>query len=734
MVHSSGVRTELAHILFADIVGYSKNSTGRQGEMRASLRAILEASPTYRQARTTRFVVIETGDGMAVAFFDHPVTPLLCAREIALACAGTLPLRMGIHSGLIAADIDGRGAPNLYGDGINVAQRVMDCGQAGHILLSRQAAETLLTLDEWRGTLHNLGDYAVKHTRVGLYNYYDPELGAGNPAVPPKGIGRWLQQALGGVGSSVSAAPVTVVAHSPLVAERPPVSTPPPLAPETDGAPGARQLRPAQAEPRASATELGVVAIIYKRNSEPDGHVLSMLEKAFTSRGYRVFIDRHLTVGIEWAQTIERELRSADYVVPLISSAAVHSDMLEYELQVVHRAGTPRLLPVRLGFTGPLPQNLAAILDPIQYTVWNGPEDDERLADELAAEMVRPAAVRQIEATGGAVPLSSQFYIVRSTDAEFLTAIERRDSIVLVKGPRQIGKTSLLARGLQRARDTGAAVAFTDFQGLTEGELADAQSLLQALCRSLKQQLRLDVSIRQFWDDDFSPNQNLESFLRNEVLEKQTGPFVWGLDEVDRLFGRSYGSEVFGLFRTWHNRRAAEPTGPWHKLTLALAYATEAHLFISDLNQSPFNVGTRLQLQDFDSVELGELNARYGSPLRSMQERDRFYSLLGGHPYLVRRGMDALATARATLDQLEAEADRDEGPFGDHLRRFLVLIAQDAKLLDELRGLLLRGGELSEPVFYRLRAAGMLQGESRERPAFRCRLYETYLRRHLALA
>src|SRR5207249_4543662 len=139
--------------------------------------------------------------------------------------------------------------------------------------------------------------------------------------------------------------------------------------------------------------------------------------------------------------------------------------------------------------------------------------------------------------------------------------------------------------------------------------------------------LRLDVSVRKFWDEDFSPNQNMESFLRQEVLDKQFGPFVWGLDEVDRLFARSYGSEVFGLLRTWHNRRAAEPAGPWSRFTLALAYATEAHLFISDLNQSPFNVGTRLQLSDFDAVEIAELNERYSTPLRSAQDRERFHRL-----------------------------------------------------------------------------------------------------------
>jgi AAA domain-containing protein len=87
--------------------------------------------------------------------------------------------------------------------------------------------------------------------------------------------------------------------------------------------------------------------------------------------------------------------------------------------------------------------------------------------------------------------------------------------------------------------------------------------------------------------------------VQREVLDKIPAPIVWGLDEVDRLFHCDFGSEIFGLFRSWHNQRALEPTGPWSRLTLAMAYATEAHLFIADLNQSPFNVGTGLTLGDF---------------------------------------------------------------------------------------------------------------------------------------
>ena len=110
--------------------------------------------------------------------------------------------------------------------------------------------------------------------------------------------------------------------------------------------------------------------------------------------------------------------------------------------------------------------------------------------------------------------------------------------------------------------------------------------------------------------------------------------------KVDRLFSCEFGSEVFGLFRSWHNERSLDPASPWSRLTLAIAYATEAHLFITDLNQSPFNVGTRLSLEDFTLQQVGELNGKYGAPLKNEAEIERFYALVGGQPYLARRGLD----------------------------------------------------------------------------------------------
>jgi hypothetical protein len=336
-----------------------------------------------------------------------------------------------------------------------------------------------------------------------------------------------------------------------------------------------------------------------------------------------------------------------------------------------------------------------------------------------------------LEPVGGAVPLDSHFYVVRITDEEFLTAICRRDSIVLVKGARQMGKTSLMARGLQKARENGDKVVLTDFQKLNTKHLESADSFFSALAESIADQLDCDLDIDAAWNPKRGASSNFERFLRREILPKVGKRLVWGMDEVDRLFTCNFASEVFGLFRSWHNERSLDPSGPWQKLTMAIAYATEAHMFITDMNQSPFNVGTRLSLADFTTNQVMELNERYRSPLKEDAEIAAFFKLLGGQPYLTRRGFNEIASRGIDYRAFEAQASRDEGPFGDHLRRILISLAQDDALCDVVRCLLSGRRTAATEEFYRLRSAGIVAGESAREMELRCSLYQTYLNRHL---
>jgi serine/threonine protein kinase len=495
-------------------------------------------------------------------------------------------------------------------------------------------------------------------------------------------------------------------------------------------------------EPKAEAPAketLGEIALLYKRNVQPDEQVLNLLEAGLRKEGFRVFVDRHLQVGMEWAREIEQRVSSAYAVVVLLSGSAVTSEMLAYEVQVAHEAaqknGNPRILPVRVNYEAPLPASLGAILDGIQYARWSGPRDNESLVSQIAGSLRSPQKPQsrpvKLETVGGAVPLDSKFYILRSTDDELFEAVARRDSIILMKGARQMGKTSLMARGLQEARKSGAKVILTDFQKLNASHLESVEKFLLTLAESIAEQLDVDVSPADVWNARRGPSMNFERFLRREVLAKLPCSLVWGMDEVDRLFSCNFGSEVFGLFRSWHNERSLDPSGPWQNLTLAIAYASEAHMFITDMNQSPFNVGTRLVLADFDAEQVRELNRRYDSPLKGESELSRFHDLVAGQPYLTRRGLHEMASRNMPFADFENQAARDEGPFGDHLRRLLVSLAQDSILCEVMRGLLAGRHSATPEAFYRLRSSGLVAGESAKEMEPRCKLYQLYLARHL---
>ena len=181
-------RLELAHVLFMDVVGYSRLLLEEQREVLGELKETVRATEEFRNAAARNEVVcLPTGDGMVLAFFSTPEAPVRCAIEIArvVSLKREWQLRMGIHSGPVNRVADLNEAANIAGAGINIAQRVMDCGDGGHILLSSRVAEDLVESREWKPFLHDLGEREVKHAlKVHLFNLFGD--GFGNPAEPAK--------------------------------------------------------------------------------------------------------------------------------------------------------------------------------------------------------------------------------------------------------------------------------------------------------------------------------------------------------------------------------------------------------------------------------------------------------------------------------------------------------------------------------------------------------------------
>ncbi len=179
---------QIGHVLFIDIVGYSKLLINEQSKLLGDLNEAVRGTPQFRKAEAEgKLMRLPTGDGMALVFRDSPESPVQCALEVsqALKSVARLPVRMGIHSGPVNEVSDVNNSANVAGAGINLAQQVMDCGDAGHILLSRRVADDLEPYAKWRPYLHDLGECQVKHgVRIQLVNLHNGDVG--NPELPKK--------------------------------------------------------------------------------------------------------------------------------------------------------------------------------------------------------------------------------------------------------------------------------------------------------------------------------------------------------------------------------------------------------------------------------------------------------------------------------------------------------------------------------------------------------------------
>ena len=490
------------------------------------------------------------------------------------------------------------------------------------------------------------------------------------------------------------------------------------------------------------------------RHVKPDQDLAVELSKYLRENGVSHFVDTEIRIGQEWVSVIDCELRACRSLVVLLSSESIRSDMVRHEVKLAYESGK-RIFPVRVGYDGALPYDLGAWLDPIQYKLWRPGEPFAPICAaildgirgtwtqdglEPSPEALRtlgevtelrgapmPSADPRIET--GALQLDSPFYVRRSADDSAQRLVTQLGETILIKGPRQVGKTSLAARARAAAERNNQQACYIDFQLIDESRFRDASALLQYLAARLAKDFSTTVKPKDVWDDMLGDADSLTDFIQQALLANANAPVVVCLDEVDNVFKYPYRDSFFGMLRGWHNRRATHPV--WNRFNLVIAHSTEPALFIRDLNQSPFNVGTILRLGDFNSDEILWLNARHHSPIASAKDLERLMSLVGGHPYLVRQAFYALAAKKSSMADLEQVAAADQGPFGDHLRRHLWALRDNDRLRKALKQVLSRHGCGDEDDFQRLRAAGLVKGESRQTARPRCDLYASYFKEHL---
>ncbi|MBD2302208.1 AAA-like domain-containing protein [Nostoc sp. FACHB-190] len=500
------------------------------------------------------------------------------------------------------------------------------------------------------------------------------------------------------------------------------------------------------------------VFISYKRNVDPDEIVALQVCQALAKQ-HQVFIDQTMLVGTRWAERIEAEIRQADFLITFLSAQSVHSEMVEAEIRMAHnlaqlQGGKPAILPVRLAYREPFQYPLSAYLNHINWAFWQGQEDTPSLITELnqaisggqlsisavqtkadilqtnPSPLPHPFPSAQpvtLEMPEGTMDCESKFYVERSSDPLALEAIKRQGVTITIKGPRQMGKSSLLIRTNNAAVAAGKRVAFLDFQLFDKATLNNADKFFRQFCSWLTDELEMADKVDEYWQMPLGNSQRCTRYVGRYLLKDFGQPLVLAMDEVESVFDSEFRSDFFGMLRSWHNSRATTPI--WKKLDLALVTSTEPYQLIDNLNQSPFNVGVVIDLEDFTTQQVADLNQRHGSPL-NFKEEQQLIALLGGHPYLVRLALYWVASQRLTSNELFANATADNGPFGNHLRNHLFRLHNKTELVQGMLQVIHQNTCEDERVFFRLRGAGLVRREGRVVMP-RCQLYGEYFRENL---
>jgi AAA-like domain/TIR domain len=497
------------------------------------------------------------------------------------------------------------------------------------------------------------------------------------------------------------------------------------------------------------------VFLSYKRHVEPDQALASEVLAGLSRAGCAVFVDQHLTVGQAWANEIEAQVRESDFLVVFLTAESSRSEMVRGEIELARRQAAsgsgPRILPVRVAFDGPLPYPLNAYLGGIQYAIWNDVGDTSRLLTELLsamagertdaqcvepcdpgkARLLAPPYAAPLPVPGGTLDVDDPWYLPRPTDATALSVISQPGQTLTIKGPRQMGKSSLLMRTVKAALDLGKRVALLDFQLLDEQTKAEPDLFFPRFVSAIAEQLDLANGVEAMWDSGYSNPQNCTRCTERLILERVQEPCVIAIDETDTIFRTRFSADFFAMLRSWHGLRAHPVRRNWKKLDIILSTSTEPQFFIDRPHESPFNVGVILPLEDFLPAQVEELNALHPRPLEA-GDLDRLYALVQGHPYLTRKALYMVAgtTPSCGVDELFDEAIDDAGPFGDHLRYYLLRLQGKPELIAALRDTIDGRTCRDELILYRLQAAGLVRRESNTVTA-RCELYARYFRERL---
>lgn len=510
------------------------------------------------------------------------------------------------------------------------------------------------------------------------------------------------------------------------------------------------------------------------RQQEPDYSLAQKFYERLKQAGHQPFMaGESIRLGENWPQRIDRELKEADYFLLFLSEQSGYSEMVieevrrARELRSQNPEGKPIILPIRvnLPFHAPLNYDLRSYLQRLQQRSWNSDADTPIILAEIlallagnaeeipiaesASEVIQivpeesleipppPLPVAEPELPRGTVPLASVWYVERSPiESNCYQEIVKPGALIQIKAPRQMGKTSLMARILAHAEQQGCQLVSISFQQTRIPEnlgqfLRRFSALVSNQLGRSRQQIQDDLE--QYTDSDlFDAKDNCTAYFEECLLPNITSSLVLGLDEFDCLFRYSEVTQEFcSLLRFW-NQRAAD-NKLWQKLRLAIVYSTEAYI-ANSIYQSPLaNVGLSVKLPDFRSDQVLNLARNHGLDWQ-IGEVEQLTAIIGGHPYLVRLAIYTIADAEIDFEKIFRESTTEAGIYGDHLKRHLWNLEQYPELMAAFRQVLMTDQpvQIESVLAFKLEGMGLVNQQGND-VTVRYNLYRRYFRERWGL-
>ena len=339
---------------------------------------------------------------------------------------------------------------------------------------------------------------------------------------------------------------------------------------------------------------------------------------------------------------------------------------------------------------------------------------------------------------GGAVQFKTGLYVARPPiETDCFAEIEQPGALIRIKAPRQMGKTSLMARILNHAREQGFQTVPISFQRADSRLFNDLDLLLRWFCSQVGRRLKKLPELEDYWAGDkgegFGSKDKCIAYFEECLLEDLDAPLVLALDEVDMVFPHSaVADDFFGLVRSWYESARFGDMGSelWEKLRVVIVHSTEVYV-PSNINQSPFNVGKNVELVEFDLAQVQDLAVRYGLSA-SASCAEALMVLVGGHPYLIRKALYHLRREDMTLNALAEIAATESGIYSDHLRRHLYVLRDYPPLAEAFRQVVSKSKpvEIDAEASFKLESMGLVRLSGNEASP-RCEVYRDYFRDHL---